>query len=370
MNKILLLFICQVLFLIPNFVRAQTLHAIVVANTFDENIGSACEGDCGNVFTEIKNIAQVLNYKDNLVVVQDFDFSKQKLENAISNLQCNSNDVVLFYYTGHGARAVDDNSQWPQMSLNQNGENDNRNYVPLLRVFNLLQEKNPRLLIVLADCCNNVSQRVLPQNVTKGQTTVSDESNLVQVYRSLYNDLSGTVLASSSKPGETSIALKDQFSLFTINFFESMADALNGEMECNWNNLLSACEKRTSDFSNAKQNPQFEIRVIGKDTPVPNPPVENESVALLNKLVDRNNNTPIERLRMIESISGRVFSSKGVVVETYAANSKTLLNRETADMFVKRLAATDSVVKVIEIDSEKDESGKLKSLKVSEIVKI
>lgn len=370
MNRKLLLYACCIILLIPYFTKAQTLHAIVIANTFDESIGSACAGDCGNVFTEIKNIAQVLNYKDNLVVLQDYDFSKQKLEEAITNLQCNTNDVVLFYYTGHGARAENDNSQWPQMSFNQNDENDSRNYVPLLRVFNQLKEKNPRLLIVLADCCNNISEQVLPQNVSKGQTTVSDESNLVQVYKSLYNDLSGTILVSSSKPGEISIALKDQFSLFTINFFGSMADALNGKIEGNWNKLLSACEKRTSNFSNGKQNPQFEINVISKDAPVPNPPSENEPVALLNKLVDRNNNNPLERLRMIESVSVRVFSSKNAVVETYAANNKTLLNRETADAYVKRLATTVSVVKVIEIDSEKDESGKLKSLRVSEIVEI
>lgn len=372
MKQIKLTGYCLLLFIIPLSIKAQTMHAIIVANTFDYSIGSACATDYNIVYSEIKNIAQILHYNDNLVAFQDYDFSKENVETAIEKMQCANNDVIFFYYSGHGARAVNDNSKWPQMSFNSNNKIDNRNYVPLLKVFKQLKNKQPRLLIVIADCCNSVSNKVLPKNVMKGQTTVSDDEAPERVYKSLYNDLSGTILVSSSKPGEPSIALTDQNSLFTVKFFEAMADALNGKIKCDWETLLSESGKRTSDFSDSKQNPQCEIKVQSSNvpTPIPVPPVNDSPIALINELVNRKKNSVVDRINMINSVENNAFSSKNVVIETYAPNQTTLLNRETVDTFVKRLATTASVVRVIEIKSEKDASGKFESLKVHEIVKI
>ena len=47
-------------------------------------------------------------------------FNRDNLESVIDNLNCGPDDIIFFYYSGHGGRAENENTQFPEMCLTVN----------------------------------------------------------------------------------------------------------------------------------------------------------------------------------------------------------------------------------------------------------
>lgn len=392
-NKIFLI-VCLWVLIPFNIVLSQTLHSIIVANTIDTAISSACIFDQQSVLYEIQTIAQVLNYKNNCKTIQDNEFKKNIIEKTVNDLQCDSDDVIFFYYTGIGARAIEDNSKWPQLSININGENNNENYLPLLKIFNLLKKKNPGLLIVIADCDNKANEKLHPNSIdiqtpkvkenvypiklSKGETIIENISLLKEIYKNLFMTQKGTILISSSKPGESSVVFKDEGSLFTINYFRALTKTLSGEMECSWDSLLSRSKEMTKSIAqvfNEIQEPQYELNLIKVTDTIPL--TSGDLMKIVNGLLD-STKSPSERIKMINIVQEKVFKNRQVMVEIVhiekinKMNSQSLIETvgfESAYLFLQRLATSNSIIKVSEENSEKDINGKYSKLTILEIIK-
>lgn len=366
------IFVLFFLVILNDILKCQKLHAIVVSDTEDSQIDAACFKDKEVVGAELTTISQVLGVSLKLTEIFGEEFKVQRIINSINNIRCSKNDVIFFYYSGHGARSRSGNSKWPQMSINLN-DIDNRSsyYLPLSKVIKLIKQKSPGLMIVIADCCNNVSDVVLPDVISKGQTTVKDNVKLVEVYKNLFLLPKGEVVVSSSMAGEYSIAYKDQASLFTSKYFRSIADALNGNILANWNSVLDnarSLTKKQADSHGQSQTPQFEINIRNTPTPDPNVPVFTK-IELINSLLNRDKRQD-QRLRLVDEITNKCFTSPDVIVETFAKDQQTLIERESARRFVLRLATSSSIVKVIKLKENKDSSGKFEKLTIYEIVKL
>ena len=366
--------IIPIVFLLAIQINAsgQTLHSIVIADTYDKQLEGPCFSDKETVLAELATISQVLNLKHSNKEIQGEEFKIENIISSISNISCSNNDVLFFYYTGHGARSKVNNSKWPQMSINLYDIDDKSEYyLSLQKVIELLEAKKPRLLIVVADCCNNISNVVLPDISVKGQTTVKDDNKLTEVYKNLFLKPKGKVIVSSSGPGQFSIAYADQASVFTLNYFKSIAAALNGNIKANWTSVLEISKTLTSkqaSLAGQNQTPQYEINISNNINPTP-PKPKKDLIASINSLVDKQK-SPSQRLRLISSVLKTAFSDENALVETYAKDSKTLVERETAKEFIMRLATSSAVVKVIELKSKKNTNGKFKKLTTYEIIKL
>lgn len=90
---------------------------------------------------------------------------------VLDRLQTSSGDVVMFYYSGHGTRSVQDESDYPQMCLGSHYDNE---FVPLEYVLRRLEDMPARLKIVFGDCCNSVAPLVEqnPQSSVGKQVTI------------------------------------------------------------------------------------------------------------------------------------------------------------------------------------------------------
>ncbi len=100
-------------------VSADTkIHFIVVANTEDARIGSSVKKDVNNVYSEMKDVSVFLGIPLDYVLVSGADFGKKGVETALGNLKPGNNDVVMFYYSGHGFRFSNQpNDPHPQFYL-------------------------------------------------------------------------------------------------------------------------------------------------------------------------------------------------------------------------------------------------------------
>ncbi len=349
-------------------IQAQTIHCLIFANTFDEKIGSSCTVDKDKVMVELRTISRVLNYQLKEQIFSEYDFTIENLKTSLNTLVCSPDDVVFFYFSGHGARAVNDMSDWPQLNLNPLGLNRDENYFPLEQVDGILKGKGARLCIVFGDCCNNPSKIVTPKLANKGQTVVEEVNSPEKVYSSLFGEYSGDVLISSSSRGEFSLALEDQGGLFTLSYFRGVENALNGEIQPSWDSVLTKAKSLTTEFvvnhSTQKQTPQFLVTVTKKNSP-PRPPEPNgDYLSDLESILDKSL-TPGKRIQMINPVHNKVFASNAIV-ETVGKDMKTILDRETSLGFVKRMATSAFIVSINEVSVKKDNRGMVTFLRVHE----
>lgn len=133
-----------------------TMHLIIVADTQDGEIGVSCERDRLRMQRHFKDIAGFLGVGFRPESIAGEDFTKQRVSAALQKLQPGPQDIVVFYYTGHGFYNTQSASKYPHMALRQS-INDAlpANSLGVEDVYRQIVAKGARFNLVLSDCCNN-----------------------------------------------------------------------------------------------------------------------------------------------------------------------------------------------------------------------
>ena len=141
----------------------QNLHFLCFADTDDKKIGKSVKKDVTQMLDFVMTLASDIGIEDNLqptIVMMGEDCNKKNLLTTIDKFKCAKDDIVIFYYSGHGARAYQDTSEFPQMCL---GSTDQKDFVSLEYVKETIEKKGPALTIILGDCCNSYNDSVTPK---------------------------------------------------------------------------------------------------------------------------------------------------------------------------------------------------------------
>src|SRR5438309_2102522 len=83
--------------------EAAKLHALIMADTLDKNIGKDVKTDLGNMKRFLE--AGFAKHKDrlDLTVLEGKECTPEKILTYYKNAKIDSNDAVLFYFAGHGS---------------------------------------------------------------------------------------------------------------------------------------------------------------------------------------------------------------------------------------------------------------------------
>lgn len=233
-----------------------TLHAIIVADTDDESIGESVKIDLQNMQALIQNISQHTGLLMAGEAISGDNVSTSNINNAINNLSVGSDDVVIFYYSGHGYNPGD-GSTWPGMSLKDDAK------LTIKNVRDMLKQKNPRLLIVMADTCNGFSRSVFRYAKSQEKT---------ENYKILFLKNRGIITASSSIPGQLSWSNNQVGGLYTNAFLISLNQELASQSNPSWKSLMERANKPLN--GGALQQPQYNanVSVIGTSIQTSVPP--------------------------------------------------------------------------------------------------
>lgn len=398
MKRVFLLSIVSLL--IGLSASSQTLHAIIFANTKspgnpndprDRGIGPSVTVDFECVGIEMTTIASFINY--NLKKYYYYDtpdrFSKSSLVNVLNNLSCGKDDIVFFYYSGHGGRFENEESDYPEMILKvPYGAASSNELYPLYDVYKKIMSKSPRLTIVFGDLCNSTWEGAYKDYSSSRGASVKSTS-VCDIYKNLFLNVKGGLIAASSKPGHTSGCAfykdgSDAGGVFTTSFLHCLGGFVSQGQNVSWDILLESTKSLAQKISpldnkGEKQVPIYSTKDLIKSEP-PTTPIPQHTQTTSNDaqttaqdnladaltLIANDNNDMKTRIGNISPTLSKYFNSQARV-QVVGRDSKTIVNTDMANNYLNYLSIATKIEQVMVIDEKKDTNGKITYLKVHEM---
>lgn len=248
----LFLFFCG-----SGYATGQTLHALILADTNDDFIGSGCAADIRTMQAQINTIGAAIQYTVHLTILQDNQFSQAALTTYLQALKPGPDDVVLTYYTGHGYTTTDRLSNWPLLKMSG----------PTLALDQLhaqLSSKQARFCLTIGDCCNNIAR---PRSVLVRNLVVEDQKTIVSQYGALFQQARGDVLVASCSRGECSYADATDGSYYTQAFKTALDCAVHYNNTAIWREVLADAQNRVMAFvgPRGRQTPLYQLNLIATE---------------------------------------------------------------------------------------------------------
>ncbi len=229
-----------------------TLHMIIVGETNGGNIGTLY--DFPKMQSEAKRIGKMSGLKIEIHAYEKQNISAEFLASFLKNIICGPDDVIWFYYTGHGFNASQGMANFPGFVLS------NTNFSQEW-VHKILEGKGARLTISMYDCCN-----VEAENFDFEGSVLLDGNE--RNYIALFGESSGSIKVASNEAGykKYSFGNPDTGGLFSVAFRQALDELIQVNYEdCTWPKVLERTYELTQKYAKelkVEQSPYFEIEVL------------------------------------------------------------------------------------------------------------
>lgn len=365
--------------------NAQTIHWLTFVDTTDGNVGKIDVYGREMLYSRfvglVNTALQEKGYKTDIHDVYGARLSPETCKREVANLSVGPNDVVVFYYIGHGGRSINDKTQWPQMCLGQNYDNK---FIPLEWVHNTIKGKNPRLTVTIGMCCNSYVRGLSAKSApafTPNYGNIYMSQSQIDTLAKLFADYKGDIILSSSTPGQTSgcLWLNDKvIDAFTACLVVTTEDMMNGEVAAEWSSFFGKIKDLvgyyTKEVHGSEQTVQFVSNVTAARTaqepaqqrqqdkqqqarqqsqkPAPQPKSEQEqdsssdidkAVNYYNELFNLLVNTDLgddNRIELAEKFTQSNSNILNLNVVTIGQDGNTVVGRQSLEDFVGRLATS------------------------------
>lgn len=356
------------------------LRVFLVADTWDPAVGDFAQ----------KQLRFLKNWIDDVVAASlNMPISKESsvydstrccydtLMAALENYHCDTNDIVIFWYLGHGIRSIHDTSKFPQMCLHSR---NNDKFISLEAVKKHLMKQNPRLCVVVGDCCNSTDSNVTAKNElvfasrnNRGGTTINlSTKNFAQA---LFGESEGCYIISASSAGEYSYSNNSEGFFFTNNFIKNFKklsaiteingnpwDELMTRLQIHFDNTEIAVEDEFGDVTYEKMHPTyaFEPRKMVRQRKKYVYKIDNSLVEALQLLIkDSNNENTGKVLSQYFADNARVY--------ILGSEEGTYIDIPTAEEYLYRISGLDELEKISVRAMKTDSNNKVRYLYVNEV---
>lgn len=227
---------------------SQTMHTLIFVNEEESGRQVDRTADSRNMKKFFTSIAQCLDYTNNMRSHSGSEFTTTYIDREIDNLNVGSNDVVVFYYSGHGANFRND--KWPTLDLIDKPYWSSR-------ILAKLNKKcgNAKLVLFITDCCNSyVNSGYTP---TKSYNP-TDENNVAKLFTGFKGKKK--IIVTAAKPGQFSLSHKVYGAYFGIAFRQAIQENVSNDVSNpTWDKVLQDASSMTSRLTQGKHEPQYSI---------------------------------------------------------------------------------------------------------------
>ena len=374
MKKILLLISTLVITFSAVCQNGPTLHGIIFADTYDDKIGPGTDVSKTKFGDLLYGIAGQIDYEDNFVFYTGDQCRKATLMDVLDSFKCDTADIVVFCYMGHGGRSEADTSLFPQMCLHEKYQKD---YVPLEYVKERLAAHGARVTWVVGDCCNSYDESIEPKTSPAGPTMLPGAAtNLTE---QLFKKFTGVVTMCASKPGTFGWSNNVTGMYFNNALIGAIENAnLNSLIPGQpWQSVMNTVmkslagqtfyDKEDPTRTPYKMEPRYRIEPRRKTQKKP-PVISPKDPTLQRALSDLSNRNKhgIERMRMVEQIE-QLYFSEDAKVRTVSRENIAYGDLYTIDNYLNRLSHADNIINVIVRTVRKDELERITYMEVHEI---
>jgi len=233
-----------------------TLHLIIIADTDDISIGESTKIDLRNMQNLMGAIAkQSLGRIVLKPLIRKNRISHRELLNILKNLRTQRRDIIVFHWAGHGHGSHGD--KWPHLETTAKTTD-------FRQVIRILDSKNVRQMIALADCCN---KPLINTRDIYAARSLRRQYFFPATIEKLFIRPEIKIIASGSESGQYASGTNSLGGYFTYNFLTTLEEALLSEniSDSAWEKIMQTTRKRVIfDTRNKlnKQTPQYEINPL------------------------------------------------------------------------------------------------------------
>jgi len=235
----------------------------IVADTEHSNIGA--KHDYPFMKQKAKYYARVANLQLKTYYFEKKHTNQYTLNNRIKNMSCGSDDVIWFYYTGHGISTAR-NTRFPSFIIKPSGNLVAGSVIEfsLEKIHEMFKRKNPRLLITMYDCCNfhNFTNQSLPL-VPRTEPNTQEKANFLKLFRCSKGEIK--VASNTNGYHKWSYGNAQIGGIFTGNFISSLEKLVKKSGSgCSWGRILKETKSAVEITANADdkhQIPDYDINI-------------------------------------------------------------------------------------------------------------
>ncbi len=242
-----------------NSANCADLHAILVVDTNAHDLREAMVSNYRAWQIELKNIAYHSGLELKTYIFKDERANSNFIE-ELKDLPVEADDVILFYWSGHGFRTNrkdEGDNPWPSFSFD--GENVG---FDLQELTEFLACKHPRLLISMADTCNNYIPDLWAPPLLAVKMKKREPVSAQPHYYRLFREASGVIMAAGCLPGQYAWAYIPIGSIFTLSFLDALRDLTVQDEDVCWEVVFEKTLQNLKDFEPPEeQTPIIEINL-------------------------------------------------------------------------------------------------------------
>lgn len=206
--------------------RGQDLHAILIADTNDGQIGPSVQVDLNNVKKTLSEGLPVGRL--HVTEVQGGDVSKDHVLQLISELAIEPDDSVLVYYSGHGGFDINDGHK----IYLSNGESMLRSDM----IDSITQPYTPKFWALVTDCCSNIPKSQQGLGCGKASSTILLEE--------LFLNSRGRIDITSARPQQVAYGSDANGGTFTLALCQVFTS--NANVKMTWNEVFAETRELTA----------------------------------------------------------------------------------------------------------------------------
>lgn len=240
-------------FALPQVASARNLYSIIVADTNDGTIGTSVEADFNHVRKKMQEVANYIGLDLKEISIKGNSNKPSLLLESLRNAPITNDDIVVFYYSGHGYRTNNKGSSpWPNLYFSTPDQG-----VKYETIITSLNNKHPRFLLTMVDVCNSfIPDNGAPPLVTRDNFSAAQSSRIKTNYQHLFLESVGSINITSSSAGEKAYGYNDG-GLYTNAFLNTLTSMVNSKSTVQWNAILD----RAASLVNQQEHPYFELHI-------------------------------------------------------------------------------------------------------------